>query len=109
MVVLRKIKASTLMETLVASILIIVIFMIASMILNNLFFNNVKSDTGTITNNLIELEYLCLHKKITVPYLDNIDNWSISINHPIDNQDMIIVEAINKDTEKTILRHVYIK
>ena len=39
MVVLKKIKASTLMETLVATVLIIVVFMAASMILNNMFLN----------------------------------------------------------------------
>ena len=45
MAVLKKIKASTLMETLIATVLVVVTFLLASMILNNLVSNAIQSDT----------------------------------------------------------------
>ena len=62
MVILKKIKASTLMETLVASVLIVVVFMISSMILNNLFSNTIKSNTRAIEAHINELQYLYINE-----------------------------------------------
>jgi hypothetical protein len=64
MVILKKIKASTLMETLVATVLIIIVFIIASMILNNLFFNTIKNNTTQIDAHLNELQYLYINEKL---------------------------------------------
>ncbi len=52
MVVLKKIKAFTLMETLVATVLIVIVFMISSMLLNNLFYNSIKDNTIAIDAHL---------------------------------------------------------
>lgn len=79
MVVLNKIKGSTLMETLVATILIMVIFMLASMILNNLFSNSIKTNTRAISAKLNELEYRYANEKLIVPYYDDYNNWTISV------------------------------
>ena len=103
MALLKKIKASTLMETLVATVLIIVVFMIASMILNNLFSNTIKSNTRVIDAHLNELQYLYLNKKLTVPYLHDFNMWDVSIE-PIEehNKNSIVFSAKNRNTNKTI-------
>ncbi|AUP79699.1 hypothetical protein [Flavivirga eckloniae] len=79
MVVLKKIKASTLMETLVATVLIVIVFMISSMILNNIFSNSIKSNTREIDAYLNELEYLYKNEKLKLPYYDDLGDWKISI------------------------------
>ena len=79
MVILKKIKASTLMETLVATVLIVVVFMISSMILNNIFSNSIKSNTREIDTYLNELEYLYKNEKLKLPYYDDFGDWKISI------------------------------
>jgi predicted PurR-regulated permease PerM len=107
MVVLKKIKASTLMETLIATVLVVVTFLLASMILNNLVSNTIQSDTQAIDTHLLELHYLQQHKQLTVPYSENFQNWSISIERLIEhNQAKIVIEASDLNRSKTI-RKIY--
>lgn len=103
MAVLKKIKGSTLMETLVATVLIVLVFMLASMILNNLFANTIKNNTQAVENHLSELEYLQQHDRILLPYTETFENWNITIeNYKQNNQLFIEFEAINLKTNKTI-------
>jgi len=103
MVVLKKIKASTLMETLVATVLIIVVFMIASMTLNNLFANSIKNSTSDIDAYLNELEYLYHNEKLVLPYHDAFAAWNISIVAIKDTQNnTVLMNATHKNTKKTI-------
>ena len=57
MVVLKKIKASTLVETITAAVIIVIVFSIALLTLNNVFAHKIKSDTSRIDNYLNELVY----------------------------------------------------
>ena len=108
MVVLKKIKGSTLMETLVASVLIVVVFMIASMILNNLFSNSIKNSTHAINTHFNELEYLYLNQELTLPYNDDFKSWEITIKKVVQNQKRIILfDALNSITDKSIERVLY--
>ena len=103
MVVLKKIKASTLMETLLATVLVVVIFLLASMILNNLVSNTIQSNTQAIDTHLIELHYKQQHQQLRVPYAENFQNWSISVKRIEEqNTPLIVFEATNLDRHKTI-------
>ena len=103
MVVLKKITASTLMETLIATVLVVVTFLLASMILNNLVSNSVTSNTMAIDSRLIELQYLQQHQKLEIPYSERFQNWSISIERLKEhNETLIVFEATNLDRHKTI-------
>jgi hypothetical protein len=108
MVVLKKIKASTLMETLVATVLIVVVFMISSMILNNLFSNSIKNNTRAIDAHLNELEYLYANEKIIIlPYHSDFKDWNISIALLKEKgKNMIVFDAINRNANKTIKRKI---
>jgi len=103
MALLKKIKASTLMETLVATVLIVVVFMIASMILNNLFSNSIKSNTRAVDAHLNELQYLYLNDKLKLPYHDDFKTWHISIE-PLkgNNKNIIVFHAMNTNTNISI-------
>jgi len=101
MVILKKIKASTLMETLVATVLIVAIFMIASMILNNLFSKTIENNTRSIDAHLNELHYLYLNEKLKIPFYEDFESWDISIEN---NTETIVFEALNTKTNKTILK-----
>lgn len=103
MAILKKIKASTLMETLVASVIIVIVFMMASMILNNIFSNTIKSNTKAIETHLNELQYLQLHSQLQLPYSETFQNWDITIVTYFENENPIIeYQAIDKETKKTI-------
>lgn len=108
MVVLKKIKASTLMETLVATVLIIVVFMISSMILNNVFSNSIKNNTNEIDSYLNELQYLYCHEKLIVPYQDDFKDWQISVErNKNNNSSNVVFEALNRNTNKSITKIIH--
>jgi len=107
MVILKKIKGSTLMETLVATVLIIVVFMMASLILNNVFGNHIKNDRHAIKNYFNELKYLYLSDQITLPYHNDYNNCEISLEIVKNEKDYILFEAINRENLKTIQYRSY--
>jgi len=105
MVILKKIKASTLMETLVATVLIIIVFIITSMILNNLFSGSIKNNTQAIDTYLKELQYLKIHDKIDLPFREDYNLWEVSIEKYDNNKFQLIeMKALNKQTKKTITK-----
>ncbi len=105
MVVLKKIKGSTLMETLVSSVLIVIIFMIASMILNNLFSNSIKNNTKIIETKLNKLQYQYLKDNIVLPYSDSYKKWNFSVEVINENGfKQIEFEAFNAETNKRLTK-----
>ncbi len=103
MVVLKRFKASTLMETLVATVLIVIIFMVASMLLNTTFSNNIKGRNNHVTEHLQQLKYEYLHANIKPPYSEDFEGWEISINTEVNEGiNLVLILAENKETEKTI-------
>ena len=108
MVVLKKIKASTLMETLVATVLLVVIFMLASMVLNNLFSSTIKGNTKDIEVYLTELEYLYRNDKMVLPYDSDFGPWNIGVETvQAPNSTMVQFGAVNKDTQQTFKKEIY--
>jgi hypothetical protein len=103
MVVLKKVKASTLTETLVATVLIMIVFMVSSIILNNVFTNTIKYNTNTINSHFDELEYLCNNNKIILPYKNTFNNWDVSVvKIKENNKEVIIITGDNKETDRTV-------
>ena len=68
MALLKKVSSATLVEVLVATVLVVIIFMIASMILNNLITSTYKQNTHAIETKLNRLEYDIQHHTIDLPY-----------------------------------------
>ena len=102
MVVLKKIKSASLIEILVATAIIVIVFVVASLILNNLILNSYSQKTHIIEYRLNELEYDLLHKKIKLPYNENYEKWDVTIQSDNGKNHQINITAINLDTNKTI-------
>ena len=105
MAILKKIKASTLMETLVAFVLIVLVFMISSMVLNNVFYNSVKNDTRAIDTYLSELHYKYINGGVKLPYYDDYDPWQISITVYNNSNKEIEFKASNNETGVTVYKY----
>ena len=108
MVILKKIKASTLMETMVATVLIVIIFMVASLILNNTFRNTIVYDTSAVHTHLNRLEYFFHNGQIELPYEERYREWNIRVEKENDSDTAtILIEATHisrkKQIQKTIL------
>lgn len=79
MALLKKIKASTLMETLVATVLIVIVFMMASMTLNALFANTVVNNAHEVEQELLFLRYRYENGQLQLPYYDELRDWEIIV------------------------------
>jgi len=103
MALLKRIQASTLMETLVATVLIVVVFMMASLTLNSLFATTVKTHDDEIRQELLFLQYQYHHGKLSLPHYDQLGGWDIRVEQ-LDWQgtQQIIFTATNKSTGKAL-------
>jgi len=97
MVVLKKIKAATLVETLVASVIIVIVFLIASMSLNNVFKGMVKSDDSALQNRIKELRYFALNDQLQLPFFEEETKWDIAIEN---RKTMLTLTYTNKINAK---------
>lgn len=106
------------METLVATVLIVVIFMVTSLVLNNLFAGSIKQNTWKVENRLRTLEYMIQHNKIELPYSEDFGEWNISVLAAAQSGTYgvspsaaggyreVIVEAKQKNTDKKIVQKI---
>ncbi|MEW7291277.1 hypothetical protein [Aquimarina sp. 2304DJ70-9] len=104
MVVLKKIQAATLIEVLTASVLIIIVFMIASLSFNNVFANQIKRDQSAIENRVKELEYLSIHRTIKLPYAEDFEGWEIMITSE-GNKAVLLYSKEGVELEKKLRIH----
>ncbi|MBR9914709.1 MAG: hypothetical protein GYB32_07770 [Algicola sp.] len=103
MVILKKIQGSTLMETLIATVLIMVIFIVSSLILNNVFMNTMNENLGNIKAHLNELEYQFINDKLTIPYYDDFQDWEIHAKYKgTTEKEKVIFSALNTITGKQV-------
>lgn len=107
MALLKKIRASTLMETLVATVLIVVIFVIASMVLNNVFYNTIKSNTSKIEAYSNEIRYFHSHGKIMLPYYDDFQGWEITLEVTNKKAGVVELKAVKPNTGQHFLKQWY--
>jgi len=111
MVILKKIKSATLVEVIVASVLIVIIFMIASIVLNNVMLNAFSKNTHPIENRLNELEYEQRNGMVKLPYKEKYKGWEIEIKtNYLDSKQELIILAINEINNKQITRNrIYVE
>lgn len=109
--ILKKIKASTLVEVITASIIISIVFVIASMTLNNVFASTKKNDTNQIENYLQKLEYQYKNKQISIPLNTEYKNWRITITKVEErNINWIVFKAKNIVTNKSVeKKRIYVE
>ncbi|MEL6809704.1 MAG: hypothetical protein AAFP76_00020 [Bacteroidota bacterium] len=79
MVVLKKIRAGTIVETLLASVIIMVVFSYASLSLNGAFAGVIRHKDTAFQNRIKELVYLLKNDQLEVPFYEDTDSWDIQI------------------------------
>ncbi|WP_347922478.1 hypothetical protein [Pontimicrobium sp. SW4] len=95
------------METLVATVLIVIIFMITSAILNNIFSSSIKNSTIEIDAHLNELEYLYKNDKLKLPYENDFNKWNVTLEEEKQQgHAYIVIYATNKQTKKQLTRTI---
>ena len=108
MAVLKRIRSSTLMETLVATVLIVVVFMVASMVINSLFAGSIAQNDDQISQELLELQYLYENEKLNIPYYAEMDAWDIEvIQETWKSNNKIFFSAVNTINGKEVSFVIY--
>lgn len=95
MVILKKLRAATLVETMVSSVIIIIVFLIASLSLNNVFRGSVANNDSALKNRVKELTYLTINSKLSLPHYEETESWDVSIEK---RENTITLTTINKST-----------
>ena len=67
------------METLVATVLIVVVFMASSMILNNLFANSITFNENEVRQEVLRLQYQQQNSLLPLPYQSEVGDWHLSV------------------------------
>lgn len=105
MALLKRIRSATLVEVLVATVLIVIIFMAASLVLNNLLQNTFSKNTHSIDTRINELEYQIQNHQLILPYTAVHGDWEINISEENKGPQRILVfKALNLKTEKEIVK-----
>ena len=91
------------METLVATVLIVIIFMISSMLMNTIFASSIKKNTSLVSERLNQLQYEYQSGNISIPYFEELEPWEISIlKEKREGLDLIVFKGTNADNQRTI-------
>lgn len=108
MVILKKATASSLTEVLTASVIILIVFGIAIVTLDRTLQNSINKNTQGIETDLNELKYLYNHKKITLPYKNEKNNWLITIEKETNKKQVFILfEATHKFSKRKVIKKDY--
>jgi len=103
MVVLKKIRASTLMETMVATVLIIIVFMVASLVMNSLMATQINANTQPIKERLNQLEYAYLSKQLIPPYTEEWQGWQVDmIRQEGQTGGIVVLSAVHEESGRNI-------
>src|SRR5690606_8321693 len=99
MVILKKIRSATLVETMVASVIIVIVFLIASLSLNNIFRGTINSDDAALRNRINELTYFVNNEKIKIPFYEDTPLWDIVVEK---REEKTVMEILNKKNGKEV-------
>lgn len=89
------------METMVATVLIVIIFLMASTVMNTLYSSTVKNSSQLISARLNELEYQWNNGFIASSYVEEFNDWEITIeNIPTEGTVYMQLEAIHIKTNQ---------
>ncbi|MGY0407930.1 MAG: hypothetical protein ACWIPJ_06200 [Polaribacter sp.] len=99
----RKFKASSLTEILIATIILVLIFAISLVTLNNIMMSSVRKDTQTMETKVEKLIYQYKNKQLKIPVSYTEGKFTISIRKIAQNEIQFIEFSItNSNSKKTI-------
>lgn len=105
MVILKKIRSATLVETMVASVIIVIVFVVASLSVNNIFRGTINSDDFALRNRVNELTYFVQNNKLKIPFYEETALWDIAIEK---QEEEIVMEISNKKNGREETRKIEI-
>ena len=79
------------------SVIIVIVFLIASLSLNNIFRGTLNSDDAALRNRINELTYFVNYDKVKIPFYEDTPLWDIAIET---KEGENVIEILNKKNGK---------
>jgi|AVFP01.1.fsa_nt_gi methenyltetrahydromethanopterin cyclohydrolase len=86
------------METMVASVVLVIVFVLSSIILNSIFKKAIVSRSMHVRSHLEFLSYQLLHDQLQVPHSERYNGWDITIK-PYQSSGSSAVKLVAKKAE----------
>ena len=103
----KKVRASSLVETLIATVVIMIVFGIAMATVSNLLERTVRSNTRLIENELTKLEYLYRNGKVKVADQVEFQNWIVEVTQEKEGKlNFVVFKAKHKINSKEKRRRI---
>lgn len=107
---LIRVKGSSLVETLIATIIIMIVFGIAMVSISNILENNIKSSTSAIDTELNKLMYLYENGNLEVPSQESLKEWQIKVEKVKEGEiNYILFEGMHKQSKKVRTQKLFEK
>ena len=105
--IVHKIKASSLVEAITSTVLLMIVFTLAIMSISNVLERTVKNNTSDIDKELLRLEYLYRNGKVQVPDTYGFKSWNIDLSKEKENElSFVVLKAISKNSSKKKTRRI---
>ena len=99
----NKLNASSLTEVLVATTILVVVFVISLGTLNNMMMSTVKKETHVLETKIEKMSYQYKNKQLKIPVSYTEDEFSFSIEKIVQNDMQFIEFTITNSTSKKTL------
>lgn len=105
-----KVKSSSLIETVVATVIIIVVFTIASLTITNVMRGITKSNTFKVQSRLDFLFYKLDNEELTLPYEEDYEMFTIEL-FSLEEDDIksVVLKATHKEGKVTLEQQRWIE
>jgi len=103
-----RLKGSSLVETLMATIIIMIVFAIAMLSIGNVLENSVKNSTSDIDTELNKLTYLYENGLIKVPDAQDYKAWKIEIQKVKEGEiNYVVFKGTHKQNNKERIKKLF--
>ena len=102
---IMKVKGSTLIETMVATVLIVLIFMVASLLMNNLIRGQIQGEDRMVRETLHELEYRSIYQPLEYPYYKTVGEWEIVLQQIGEGETIRIAATATRAKTEEKIKH----
>jgi len=103
MAVLKKIKGESLIGSIAATVIVMSIFVISSLVIKNVLTSSSSKDTNAMHVRIDELGYFASHGALKLPYFEEERKWEISIEN---TSDYFVIEALHKSSNQRKTKYI---
>lgn len=99
MFVLKKVKGGSMVEVIVAAVIVLLVFGIASATLNNIYYSSFKLNKSQLNYQLEKHFYLMKNNAVKIPSIQVFDSFELQLSQ---ENEQYRIEVVSLDSRKTV-------